>query len=78
MLPPSLLLVLLVLGVDAGCLYTPDANGHVAVPGGVTSIGDSAFVECVGLVSIVLPESLTSIGNAAFYGATSLASVSFP
>ena len=40
-------LVLLALGgVAARCLYAPDANGHVVVPEGVTSIGDSSFNSC--------------------------------
>ena len=57
-------LVLLALGgVTAGCLYTPDANGHATVPEGITSIGDSAFEGCDALVSIGLPSSLTSIGK---------------
>ena len=73
------ILVLLVLGgVTAGCKYTPNASGHAVVPDGVTSIGVEAFYNCVSLVSIALPEGLTSIGMYAFQGATSLASVSFP
>jgi len=28
---------------DNCCLYTPDANGHVVVPDGVTSLGNQAF-----------------------------------
>jgi hypothetical protein len=49
-------LVLLALGgVTAGCLYTPDANGHATVPEGITSIGDAAFEGCHALVSIGLP-----------------------
>ena len=73
------ILVLLALGgVTAGCLYTPDANGHVVVPDGVTSIGNRAFLYCRSLVSIALPEGLISIGPHAFHGATSLASVALP
>ena len=72
------ILVLLVLGgVTAGCLYTPDASGHAVVPDGVTSIGYRAFYECISLISIALPEGLTSIGNYAFTHATFVAKVSF-
>eukprot|EP00964_Phaeocystis_antarctica_P129120 scaffold92991_cov69-Phaeocystis_antarctica.AAC.1 len=74
----TFLVLLAVGGVAAGCLYTPDANGHVVVPAGVTSIGNEVFYGCVSVVSIALPEGLISIGYWAFYGATSLASVSFP
>ena len=69
-------LVLFALGgVAAGCLYTPDANGHATVPDGVTSIGDAAFKDCFTLVSIVLPSSVTSIGDEAFRACVRLVSM---
>ena len=34
----------------------------------VTRIGDSAFMNCIGLTSITIPDSVTSIGKYAFYG----------
>jgi len=37
-------------GVLGGCLYTPDANGHVTVPDGVERLEDSAFYYCTSLV----------------------------
>ena len=47
-------LVLLALGgAAAGCRYTPDANGHVLVPEGITSIGDLAFLGCTGLTTLL-------------------------
>lgn len=72
-------LVLLALGgVTAGCLYTPDANGHATVPEGITSIGDSAFEGCRALVSIGLPSSLTSIGKSSFKDCPFLTSLTLP
>jgi len=62
---PGLLLALLG-GVAAVCRYTPDANGHVDVPYGETSIDDYAFYACDALRSITLPNSVTSIGDYAF------------
>ena len=59
------------------CLYKPDAQGHVDVPGGVTSIADRAFNNCWSLVSIALPGSVTTIGDWAF-SRTSLASATLP
>ena len=44
----------------------------------VTSIGDSAFENCTGLLSVTIPDSITSIGNSAFLGCTSLTSVTIP
>ena len=73
------ILVLVALGgVAARCQYAPDANGHVEVPEGITSLGDQAFDQCKSLVSITLPASLTSIGYYAFQYCSSLTSVSLP
>jgi hypothetical protein len=51
----------------------------IAVPNSVITIGDDAFVGCVGLTNITLPNSGNmSIGNWAFLGCTSLTSVTIP
>ena len=72
-------LVLLALGgVAAGCLYTPDANGHVTVPDGITSIGDADFEDCDTMVSIGLPAGLISIGALSFKDCTLLNSLVLP
>ena len=39
----TLILAWLVNVALAGCLYPPDANGHVNVPEGVTSLDNYAF-----------------------------------
>ena len=44
----------------------------------VTSIGDSAFRDCLSLSSVVIPFSVSSIGNSAFCGCSSLTSVEIP
>ncbi len=44
----------------------------------VTSIGDSAFLDCTSLTSINIPNSVTSIGEKAFYYCLSLASIDIP
>ena len=48
------------------------------IPNFVTSIGNSAFSGCTGLVSITIPNSVTSIGNSAFSGCTGLVSITIP
>lgn len=58
-------------------------GGEVAVPttlGGVpvTSIGDQAFSDCLGLKKITVPEGVTSIGEGAFSGCKSLTDVKLP
>ena len=51
----------------AGCKASviPDENS-------VTSLGDSAFQNCIGLASIAIPASVTSMGSNPFYGCKSL------
>lgn len=41
----------------------------------VTSIGESAFVDCNNLTSVSIPNSVMSISHSAFYGCSSLTSV---
>ena len=45
---------------------------------GVTSIGKSAFKNCVNLTNIIIPNSVTSIGVYAFVGCTSLTNIIIP
>ena len=52
----------------AGCKNT-------VIPNSVTSIGDSAFMDCSGLTSVTIPNSVTSIGYEAFYYCSGLTSV---
>jgi hypothetical protein len=45
---------------------------------GYTSIGASAFSNCVNLTSIEIPSNISSIGNSAFSGCTNLTSLTLP
>lgn len=45
---------------------------------GVTSIGNYAFCNCVGLSSAILPASVSSIGNSAFQYCEELPSITIP
>ena len=49
-----------------------------SIPNSVTSIGDCAFMDCTGLVSITIPNSITSIGEYAFENCTALTSITIP
>ena len=48
------------------------------IPTSVTSIGNSAFLDCTGLTSINIPTSVTSIGDSAFNHCTGLTSINIP
>lgn len=50
----------------------------VTIKSGVTSIEDSAFLDCANLTSVTIPDSVTSIGMDAFRGCTSLTGVTIP
>ena len=41
-------------------------GGDVAIPAGVTKIGDYAFEDCTGLTSVTIPESVTTIDKSVF------------
>ena len=45
-----------------------NALTEVALPEGLTHIGDDAFVDCINLKAITIPASVTSIGDQAFAG----------
>jgi hypothetical protein len=48
------------------------------IPDSVTKIGDAAFMDCTGLVSITIPNSVTIIAQSAFWNATDLTEISIP
>ena len=48
------------------------------IPENVRSIGENAFYDCGGLVSVTIPEGVTSIGSWAFYNCNNLSSVTIP
>ena len=57
----------------AGC-----KNSIIPNDDSVTSIGNSAFNNCVGLTSITIPDSVTSIGSGAFSHCSGLTSITIP
>ncbi len=52
-------------------------EGRYTIPAGVTIIGEAAFYNCAGLISVTIPGSVTSIGDAAFYFCTGLTGIFF-
>lgn len=54
------------------------SGGDVAIPEGVTGIGDWAFSACSSLTDIEIPNSVTSIGDWAFSACSSLTDIEIP
>ena len=61
-----------------GSVFIPDKVTNDGTEYSVTSIGDWAFVGCIGLNSITIPNSVTSIGDHAFESCSSLTSITIP
>ncbi len=59
-------------------LILGNSNSIIPTDGSVTSIGDSAFANCEGLISINIPDEVTSIGDGAFSGCKNLESINIP
>ncbi len=79
----------LVLGLKASKIpsYTEHIGNYafrdsgaesIALPEGVTSIGDHAFYDNDRLKEITLPQSLTSIGESVFFRCTALGKIAIP
>jgi len=68
-----------------GLLLTKDGkvlvqgiNGDVAIPSGVTCIGNSAFYGCSGLTGVMIPDGVTNVEEYAFGDCIGLTSVKIP
>ena len=59
-------------------VFDNDIIKSVVIEDGVTSIGNSAFWSCGGLISVTIPDSVTSIGNFAFSGCVGLTNITIP
>ena len=64
--------------VPANAFRGNRAMTSIALPAGLTSIGEGAFWGCSSLTSIELPAGLTSLGEEAFYECSLLTSIELP
>ena len=65
-----------IIETASNCLIAGCQNSFI--PNSVTTIGDYAFYECAGLISIVIPNSVTAIGVGAFSSCSDLTSIEIP
>ena len=71
------------VGDGSSCAISSGTSGTITIPSSangysVTSIGNSAFSDCMGLTSITIPSSVTSIGGWAFFTCSGLTSITIP
>ena len=72
------------VGGDAHSLAVPQStSGSITIPsslGGcpVTTIGETAFSNCIGLRSVTIPEGVVRVGQSAFSGCSGLRSIIIP
>ena len=69
-----------VLNSDGSKVSGQETNlaGDLVLPNTLTSLPDSAYVNCSNLTSITIPDSVTSIGKLAFQQCSSLTSITIP
>ena len=64
--------------------FPPNISGSkskiksVVIKNGVTSIGNSAFENCINMKKVTIADSVTRIGNDAFYRCSSLTDITIP
>jgi hypothetical protein len=64
--------------VPANAFREDTSMTSIALPAGLTSLGEGAFCECSSLMSIELPASLKSLDEGAFFNCSSLTSIDLP
>lgn len=62
----------------SGDIVIPSSVTYDGIDYSVTSIGESAFSNCMNLTSITIPNSVTFIGSGAFLNCSSLTSITIP
>ena len=65
-------------GCYSGDIIIPASVSYKDINYDVTRVGETAFMYCFGLTSVVLPNSVTSIGKNAFQFCTDLTSITIP
>lgn len=70
----------LVTNIGAGAFYAAKQLRYVGIMGNthLTTIGTSAFANCISLEEFEIPSTVTSVGGGIFYACTALETVSLP
>lgn len=58
--------------------FCPVVKTEVRIPETVTTIGNGAFEDCIGLTEVIIPNSVKTIGNNAFENCSGLTEVTIP
>ena len=60
------------------CYPEGKTQTNYSIPSSVASIGNRAFVDCLGLINVEIPNTVTNIESGAFYGCRNLTRITIP
>lgn len=58
--------------------FKSNLTGTLTIKSGATTVGASAFYNCIGITGVIIPDGVTSISSSAFNHCTNLTSIMIP